>query len=659
MKKAAVFLLVASLITSVFAGCSQQELPDDNPSSEVSSSSGVSSSDTATSEDASSVASSVESSDSTSSPGSTTSTTVSGTSSTSSSTTSSSGGLDDLDQDWSGDQEVVQDLGRINLEPYPVDINYDWGQCVLNIDGVYKMWWTRGSPHDGVWYAESKDLKNWTNLQCIVKVTEDKEFMKFHICDPAVVYVNGTYYFYFETETLPSGSNGSDNCILMATSKDGINLNFHGGNDNPQPVLRVDTADAGKGNYGVAMPSVIYKDGKFMMWYYDGSGAEQGIRLATSRDGINFTSNKKNPLVFDRSGIGVAYNTLTGKYMMTFELNPSGFDSSKENISNVYIMESDDGINWTYDTVRQAAACEIKANNDEHKIRCFPGFVTDGHGMINTPTFYMIYTEGKHAAADEWWMTHFDTFDGHISAVNLKEYAKRPIDLPNGKKVSDSNLKAYADTNVVWKSLTANAKYGTPVIDGTMDNLYKSSSELAVNRQVSVYGMLPTKTTATARLLWDDEALYIYAYVKDSVIDYSYKLTNMGELFHRDSLVVFVDVPHDSDGSETGYTPLQYCFEICANGDWVMINPTTNLVISDEFTVKSKVKRVSDGYIVEASVSWNELIKDQVKAGKTIGLDIGINDAVGGDRINAINWSDWTGENFRYYSRCGDIKLVK
>ncbi|MDD6235840.1 MAG: hypothetical protein PUB00_00485 [Clostridiales bacterium] len=108
----------------------------------------------------------------------------------------------DWDKDWAGSSAVVKDLGDIILEDFPVDYSYDWGHCVLKIGDTYKMWFTRQSPWDGVWYAESKDLKHWQNLQCIAKIKsiEDyKTYVKQHIADPAVVYVNGTYHFWFET----------------------------------------------------------------------------------------------------------------------------------------------------------------------------------------------------------------------------------------------------------------------------------------------------------------------------------------------------------------------------------------------------------------------------------------------------------------------------
>ena len=342
---------------------------------------------------------------------------------------------------------AVQDLGKINLLQYPDDEIYDWGQCVLKIDGKYKMWWTRGDPHDTVWYAESTDLKNWTNAQVIAKVTNDTTWMKKHIADPAVVYVNGTYYMYFESNATQSGSNVTDSCILMATSEDGINLNFYGGNDNPQPVLRPSDDAMNKGYYGVGMPSVIYKDGKFMMYYYDGaSDSNTCSRLAVSNDGINFSENSENTRVFNRSGVGVAYNSLTRTYMMTYTLNPNLYDNKKVYNENIYFMESEDGINFTYSDIGNSAGNPLVLSNSNIKMRCFPGFVTNGQGIINTPTVYSVFTEGEMPDnPTDWWMSKFTTFEGHIAAFNPTRYSKHAVTLPNGNEANEENLLAYKD----------------------------------------------------------------------------------------------------------------------------------------------------------------------------------------------------------------------
>lgn len=571
---------------------------------------------------------------------------------------SSTAAGNDWSKNWTGSSFTVQDLGKVNLDAYPVDTDYDWGQCILKIGNTYKMWWTRGAPYDSIWYAESRDLKNWTNLKMILRVKKDTKWMKMHIADPAVVYVNGKYYFYLETNATIDGTNASDSNIVLATSTDGVNLTLYPNNDDPQSVMSPPADTMNKGKYGVGQPSVIYKDGKFWMYYLDAATGSDCTRLATSKDGIHFTSNNSNPKVFDRGGVGVTYNSLIKKFLMTYTLTPYDFDKSKPRNNLVYNMESSDGLSWTYKTKNEAWKNPFVVSNSSVKTRCFSGFVTNAQGIVDTPTMYEVYSDGKLAAANEWWMANFSTFDGHIVAVNPKEYGKRTIDLPNGKTLNSTNLKAYADTNTVWNKLSASAKKGTPVIDGNMDAAYNSAQELSISRQVSNYASLPTKTHAKARVLWDSSNLYIYAHVYDSKVSYSYKISKLPDMYHRDSIAFFVDVPHNYTGTGVSYTALQYAFELCANGDMVVLDPSQNLDITSEFKIKKYVKRVSDGYIVEASVSWLDLVKSQIKQGKTIGLDISINDDLGrGDRDSQVVWSDYTGNAFQYIDHLGNLTL--
>lgn len=586
-----------------------------------------------------------------------------GTSSKASGTTSTV--KNDWDKDWAGSSAVVKDLGDMVLKEFPVDYSYDWGHCCLKIGDTYKVWWTRDSPWDGVWYAESKDLKNWTNLQCIAKIksiADYKTYVKQHIADPAVVYVNGTYHFWFETNMTVDANYEAygGNAIIYATSKDGIHLNWYQNSEEegPLPVMTPAKKHWTDGTYGTGMPSVIYKDGKFMMYYYDGS--VDSMRLAVSSDGIHFPENEKNPIVINRAGVGFAYNTLTGKYMATVLSNPRLADSTAPDVDVVYIVESDDGVNWPYKTKAEVAKNGVRVSSLETgKVRSFSEFVRNQYGMVNTPTFYLTWSEGDAPPAGQGWMTYASTFEGHIGAVNPAKYAKRTIDLPNGKPMNATNLKAYANSNLVWNTQSSTAKKGTPVIDGKKDAIWDKTAVLNVARPAPVSGMYPTKTTGKVQLLWDENNLYIYAEITDAKVSYSYPIKKLADMYHRDSLAVFVDVPRDRSKPATAYTAKQYCYSICANGDDVVINPTKNLDISKEFTKKSVVTKTTTGYTIEASVSWHDLVKNEVKAGKIIGLDIGINDDLGnGDREACVAWSEYKGEAFRDYTKLGNVTLV-
>lgn len=569
----------------------------------------------------------------------------------------------DLDQDWSGDSIVVQDLGNWVLDAFPVDASYDWGSCILNIDGVYKMWWTRSSPWDGIWYAESTDLKHWTNIQIVYRLRSVKEnttYIKQHLADPAVVYVDGKYYFWFETCSTADdyGAAYGDGTIVHATSTDGIHLDWYGGED-PLPVMQPEKENWHQGLYGSGMPSVIYKDGKFMMYYYDGK--DDVMRLAVSDDGIHFPANKDCPVIFDKSAAGFTYNTLTNKFMMTICANPQARDPNEKDNEVVYIQESDDGINWEYPTWKEMTTSKLIVSDDEPKMRCFAEFVKNPYGMVDTPTMYMTYTVGDKPKTGDWWMSTSGTFELHYVAVNLPKFAKRVVDLPDGEKSSEEALKNYEDRIVHWYTRSGIAKYGTPVIDGTAEELWNETVPMSVDRVAGAAGMLPTNTRGKVRAMWDENYLYIYAEITDSVVSYSYPVENRGDQYHRDGLAVFVDVPRIRDeGSAAAYTPAQYAINITAAGDIVITNPSTNLDISDEFDCEATVNITDTGYTIEAKCSWNDLVKDMVTENKIIGFDLGINDDMGsGDRDSCVAWSDYGGTGYRDYTVLGNLTLVK
>ena len=61
-----------------------------------------------------------------------------------------------------------QSLGEMQIEDYPIDGVYDQAFNCIKVGDTYKMWWGRACPYDTIWYAESKDMKNWYNAQCVI-----------------------------------------------------------------------------------------------------------------------------------------------------------------------------------------------------------------------------------------------------------------------------------------------------------------------------------------------------------------------------------------------------------------------------------------------------------------------------------------------------------
>lgn len=247
---------------------------------------------------------------------------------------------------WSGNSMAVTDLGDCLLDAYPYDDKYDWGQSILWDEETqsYQMWWCRNSGYDTIWYAESKDLKHWTNAQKLMTVEQDTNWIKMHVGKPSVLKVDGQYIMYFEAPATLLDYE-FDNNVLMARSEDGIHWEMYEGDaGEPYPVIRMTDEQMaasmaqyqaqGNGYYGIGQPSALYHDGKY--YVYCTYSLEQGDRMYvfTSDDGIHFSEGQR---VFDRANCGVKFNTLTQKFMMAYEYTQNG-------VSRVYYMESDDGI---------------------------------------------------------------------------------------------------------------------------------------------------------------------------------------------------------------------------------------------------------------------------------------------------------------------------
>lgn len=153
----------------------------------------------------------------------------------------------------------------------------------------------------------------------------------------------------------------------------------------------------------------------------------------TSEDGIHFSEGRE---VFTRANCGVKYNTLTDKFMMAYEYTTG-------NLSRVYYMESDDGYKFTYSNFIEAANNEDILSTGAGFVRCYPDFVHDGTGCINDYTFYVAYMEGTMADAGNDWRQYANTWDIHISAVNLAFCENRTQVLPDGHVYTEDTIQPY------------------------------------------------------------------------------------------------------------------------------------------------------------------------------------------------------------------------
>ncbi|MGM9814181.1 MAG: hypothetical protein ACI32C_04755 [Candidatus Enteromonas sp.] len=492
-------------------------------------------------------------------------------SSTSEETLSSSSASHDFGDPslWPGENIKVRDLGDAIMDPFPYDLHYDWGQSVFfdSEDQVYKMWWCRQSPHDTIWYAESHDLKHWHNCQKIMMVEKDTTWIKMHVGKPTVLKINGKYRMYLEAPATIYHGVEFNNNVLMAESDDGIHFHYYGGDEDPQPVIRMtdeelqqsieysDVSTSGYGWYGIGQPTAVYKDGTYYLYCTYSLIAGDRLYCFRSQDGIHFDEGTQ---VFLRAGSGVKYNELTKKFMMAYAYDINGQ-------CRVFYMDSDDGIKFTYSDYAGAAANQNIIARGSGLTRNYPDYVGNESGHVTSETFYATYMEGRMAAPGDDWRTGSATWDIHFAMVNPAEYANRDQVLPNGEVYSKEAFAPYEDKHQPWESQYFKLARGTgdASIDGIKDEKYGKSHE--ISRISYLEGAIPLEDyKGEISFFANNDALYVY--VDASTIGASdHKIVFTAAIGEESIRLTCENGETSVDGSEEART-LTYAFRQVGNG---------------------------------------------------------------------------------------------
>ena len=213
----------------------------------------------------------------------------------------------------------------------------------------------------------------------------------------------------------------------------------------------------------------------------------------------------------------------------------------------------------------------------------------------------------------------------------------------NDKAVSFNDLKEMQETSSKYyakatlKPGIEKATKATVKIDGEADSEWDKA--VAIPLTIN----LGAKVTADAKVLWDDENLYVYATVKDPVLN-----KDGGEAYQQDSLEVFIDENNaktESYDDDDKQYRINYENEHSFNGKKCL-----------EENVQSAAKVTGDGYVIEAAFKWTDI---KPKKGDRIGLEFQINDAdASGARIGTLSWNDETGMGWSKSSVYGTIELT-
>lgn len=178
--------------------------------------------------------------------------------------------------------------------------------------------------------------------------------------------------------------------------------------------------------------------------------------------------------------------------------------------------------------------------------------------------------------------------------------------------------------------------YGTISVDGEEDAAWNN----AVNIPLTINK--GSEASANAKVLWDDDNLYVYATIKDAVLDKTGAQTH-----EQDSLEVFIDEDNGktaSYGEDDKQYRINYNNEQSFNGKKCLAE-----------NVKSATKTIVGGYVVEAAFKWTDI---RPANGTKIGLDLQINDAKGGKRTGTLSWYDETGMGWSGSNVYGTVELT-
>ncbi len=85
------------------------------------------------------------------------------------------------------------------------------------------------------------------------------------------------------------------------------------------------------------------------------------------------------------------------------------------------------------------------------------------------------------------------------------------------------------------------AKYGTPIIDGEIDDIWKIAETYSTQTVVS--GSLQN-AKADFKVLWDEKALYVLATVSDPVLNKDHS-----DPWEQDSVEIFIDENNNKQDS--------------------------------------------------------------------------------------------------------------
>lgn len=229
------------------------------------------------------------------------------------------------------------------------------------------------------------------------------------------------------------------------------------------------------------------------------------------------------------------------------------------------------------------------------------------------------------------------------------------VDIPAGHKGDTVEFDIVSDLNVSWNNGTSGEKafgkvqlvsmpkyseavYGTPAVDGTIDEAWANCSPISVD--IPTLGKTPA--TGVSRMMWDENFIYILTEVKDPALS---KVN--ANAYEQDTVEVFFD---ENNAKTQSYE----ADDIQCRVNFDNEKTVTDGKSTDDFI--SAASKTADGYVVEIAIPYTI---SPFKEGQVVGFDVQVNDDDGtGERTGIANWSDITGLGYTNTSGFGVLKLT-
>ncbi|MBR6603295.1 MAG: leucine-rich repeat protein, partial [Clostridia bacterium] len=202
-------------------------------------------------------------------------------------------------------------------------------------------------------------------------------------------------------------------------------------------------------------------------------------------------------------------------------------------------------------------------------------------------------------------------------------------------------LGAFADEQTLQDTKSVAIKYGTPVVDGQLDEIWETAVAIDFpydrndSSESKLAAALETPVDHWAKALWDDANLYVYIRVYDDSVYVDDAIAS----YNRDGIEVYFDEANNKAFNNTGLR--QPCINPTVDGNGKCNKP------AEVSAYKTFINEAEGYYDVEVSLPFNNV---DAENGVVIGYDVSINgNSTGADkRDNCWSWNDRTNVSYKY-----------